>query len=389
MKHLPKLLFAVLLILLGVGLWRFMDLRFDLGSVYPQLSTLRSDPLGGRVLFESLRGVPGLQVRQNFRQWDLYPLPPEGTVLMLGYRPRLAGPANSQAQLEALLEFVNAGGRLVVALPDRGWVRPVIPDFDDLSEEELRFLPSEFLLERLGVSDAGILPADSREPRARRVNDDPGLPESIPFRGRNALLLPDEDWTRLYDQGESCVAARRDYGNGEIVVFAGDYAFSNLALMRDRSPALISWILGGREVILFDENHHGLTDRTVIIELLSRYRLEGLVLAFVIVCLLIAVRYAVPFLPPRPMRSLRDTAGVAGAERVSSLASLLRRSTPLLELLPACWNAWNETRNRRQAPLRPDAQEAVNDAMRIDLSPKEARASILERYHQMDRIINE
>ncbi|MGF1448859.1 MAG: DUF4350 domain-containing protein [Opitutales bacterium] len=388
MKHLPKVAFALLLVLLGVGLWRFMDLRFDVGNVYPPLSTLRSDPLGGRVLFESLRDVPGLEIRQNFRQWDLFPLPTDSTVLLLGYRPDLRSPAASATQLDALLEFVENGGRLVLALPDRGWSKPLDTDFEELEEMELSVV-GQPLLERIELSDAGILPTHSRTPTALRVPRNLDFPPRIPFRGSTSLLLQSEAWTRLYDLGESCVAARRSYGEGEILAFSGDYAFSNLALLRDRSPRLIAGVLGGRARVIFDENHHGLTDRSVIIELLSRYRLEGLVVALAVVFLLVVVRYAVPFLPPLPARSLRDTAGVMGAERVSSLATLLRRSTPPSQLLAACWQAWNETRGRRPAPLNPQTQAAVKDLLQRDLASKQARAALLERYHQMDRIINE
>ena len=56
------MLFLALIVLLGVfgyGLVQLFKLRFAAGDVYPTYSSLRGDPLGCRVYFDSLEQLGG------------------------------------------------------------------------------------------------------------------------------------------------------------------------------------------------------------------------------------------------------------------------------------------------------------------------------------------
>ena len=55
------------LLIFAAGMYRLLDLRFDVGDIYPPYSTLRSDPLGAKVFFESLREIPGVSAERNLR----------------------------------------------------------------------------------------------------------------------------------------------------------------------------------------------------------------------------------------------------------------------------------------------------------------------------------
>ncbi len=48
------------------GLFHLFQLRFELGDIYPEYSSLRTDPLGTMALYESLQKLPGLSVGRDF-----------------------------------------------------------------------------------------------------------------------------------------------------------------------------------------------------------------------------------------------------------------------------------------------------------------------------------
>jgi len=47
------------------GIAHLFVLRFEAGDVYPPYSTLRGDPLGAKVFYESLNALPGIAVERN------------------------------------------------------------------------------------------------------------------------------------------------------------------------------------------------------------------------------------------------------------------------------------------------------------------------------------
>ncbi|MGD2272538.1 MAG: hypothetical protein PVI06_19215, partial [Desulfobacterales bacterium] len=58
---------AVLSLIFCYGVVHLFLLRFETGDIYTPYSSLRSDPLGTRALFESLAQLAALSVRRNFR----------------------------------------------------------------------------------------------------------------------------------------------------------------------------------------------------------------------------------------------------------------------------------------------------------------------------------
>src|SRR5437667_8552085 len=61
----PIILLLALGAALTFGIVQLFELRFEVGDVYPEYSSLRSDPLGAMALYESLERLPGLSVRRD------------------------------------------------------------------------------------------------------------------------------------------------------------------------------------------------------------------------------------------------------------------------------------------------------------------------------------
>ena len=65
MKKVPLVLLLVLLGGFLFGLAQLFKLRFEAGDVFPEYSSLRTDPLGAKALYESLDHL--LTARRNYR----------------------------------------------------------------------------------------------------------------------------------------------------------------------------------------------------------------------------------------------------------------------------------------------------------------------------------
>src|SRR5215471_14422725 len=115
--------FPLLLLLLcgaafAFGLMELFKLRYAVGDVYPEYSSLRTDPLGTMIFYESLQQFPRLSVRRDFNADNQLPEGKDITYLHLA-ATRWDWVSLPQGFLPALEQFVSAGGRLIVTfLPE-------------------------------------------------------------------------------------------------------------------------------------------------------------------------------------------------------------------------------------------------------------------------------
>ena len=77
------------------GVLYLFNRQFAAGGVYPEYSTLRSDPAGAKLIFESLRRLPGVTVARNYLPLDRVS-DRDSTVIMLGVDRRRSRPALSR-----------------------------------------------------------------------------------------------------------------------------------------------------------------------------------------------------------------------------------------------------------------------------------------------------
>ena len=80
------LLLFLCLAAFAAGLFQIFQLRFEAGDVYPEYSSLRSDPLGAMALCESLEKMPGVSVRRDYSAQNQLPHGHDTTYLHLAAR---------------------------------------------------------------------------------------------------------------------------------------------------------------------------------------------------------------------------------------------------------------------------------------------------------------
>ncbi len=361
------LLLALLVAALGFGVWRLFALRFTAGDFFPAYSSLRADPLGTKILFESL-GRAGVDAERGFR-----PLSLSRAGELAGVTVFMVGAERDEFELvaERLARDLEAtaanGSRLVIAFhPEREppeAPRPTVAPQAAAAEkagarrsQATKTGPEPVSLPgRWGFRFAfAALPAAGAAPAAARPEAAGGEEDAALWHSTLVFADLDASWRVLGTRRGRPVLIERDYGPGSIVLLADSYPLSNEALLRDRRPRLLSGLLGANRRALFDEAHLGLRrEPGGIVSLLGRFRLGGLALGLAVLGLLALWRGASPFLPPWPQPAEGDGES-AGRGSTAALVDLVRRNIRAAELPLVCLQEWVRTfpERRRGHPER-------------------------------------
>jgi hypothetical protein len=376
MKKLPLFALLAVGIALALGLAHLFNLRFGEGDVYPAYSTLRSDPLGAKALFESLDRL--VAARRHFQPLDKLGEGRGGTLFYLGAeRSDLRLLPDEFKQLES---FAADGGRVVISLfpsftrPQTNWFaaraqrqaqRPKGLPLDEDEFADQRTVP---ITERWGF-EFGYAPLQrsgrrAYEPaRAWRQAPAP-LPEALDCHSALVFTNLSRPWRVIYarEPGGAVLMERR-WGDGSLVLVADSFYFSNEALQQERRADLLAWFVGPGRRVVFDEAHLGVREEPGIATLARKYRLHGLFVALLTLAALFVWKNSVSFLPPHEAETAPERGDlVAGKDVAAGFVNLLRRNIRSAELLAVCVGEWKKTCARGVPAAKLRAMQAAIDA---------------------------
>jgi hypothetical protein len=309
-KH-DGLLWAIAVALLAALAWGLEQVGvapLETGSVYPPYSSLRSDPLGAKALYESLAGLPDLTVERLYKPRTV--LSEREALFVLGVEV-VEWSTITEKTLTEYESLLRGGGRLVIAfLP----VRP----------------PAL-------IKDGGALQKRWHIKLAwRRADEDvSGIP-----RRSSLFFEPGAEWRTLASRDGEATAVERAIGGGTLALAADSFPLSNEGLRDARDPAYIASLAGADRRIVFDENHFGIVETGSAAQLMRKYHLGGAVAVLALVAGLFLWRSASSFLPAREASA---SGAVTGRDSLEGLASLLRRGVPEKDLLGACFLEWTKS----------------------------------------------
>lgn len=398
-------LLVVVLAATGIGFAYLYGLRIEKGDIFPAYSSLRSDPLGTRALYDSLGALPGIRVDRRFQVLDDLAAQPPRTIIIAGMAAPQWGSLSTK-EFAALDAAVRQGSRLVIALradfagdrvdaapdnEDQDEVRPPPPKEDKATNVDTT--PHPGAKSERGKRDLETAGGEAPETSAdlkhlwgidllklRRVNYDRGavldpaaphgLPQKLRWKSDSYFAVEKgANWRVVYKALGKPVILETDYGRGSIVVAGDAYLLSNEGLLNDRSPRLLSWLVGPHARVEFDESHLGVIEEVGVAALARRY---GLVYAAGTLLLLAALfiwRQTSLFVP------IRNDAPEAmlDCSHTAALEALLLRSVPPAGLIEACSAEWRATAPQSTlprleaalGPARPgDVPAAYNAAVR-------------------------
>jgi hypothetical protein len=380
-------LFALLLAIFIIGVVQLLLLRFKSGDVYPPYSSLRSDPLGTRVFYESLRRLNTVAVQRHYQSLSNMPFDENTTIFYLG--------ASISDWVFVSEDFINifdrlafAGSRLVLSF------RPIVigpseksrgkdSDSDDNGTNEAETPPCgnaenpECSPEAESIDSKTDKPANGEKEvkKRERMNFFPktvSLKEhwGIQFSYREKVTSrlkavsvteldrmpalswhtvsyfdePPAAWRTLYAVDGRPVMLERKIGQGSIILSADSYFFSNEALRSERHPDLLTWLVGSNAKVIFDESHFGVYESPGISALIRTYRFHWFLFGMAIVAILFIWRNAAPLIPARPDIIVRN-GNEFDTQRdfTQGLISLLRRNVSSRQILKVCLAEWKKS----------------------------------------------
>jgi len=367
------------------GFYRLLALRFEAGDVYPPYSTLRTDPLGTKVLYDALEEVPAYKVSRNYQSLEKIMDPGSVTFLCVGVGND-PWTADDEASVETL---ARDGARVVITMlpaeqPSREveeWRKSVSRWGEPDKKLKPKAKGSPAASPKAGPTaspKAGASASPNKKKEEEEQDDEDTVKTvafsevlknwglSVAYRERSFAMSPLEaesaqgdtepalswhtsvyfpkppaDWRVLYKcEGEAAIL-ERPYGRGSIVLAGDSYFLSNEAMRAERAPRLVAWILGTHSRLIFDETHLGVQEEPGISTLMRKYNLYGLVGALGVLALLFVWKTSASFMPPRAEHDEGEV--VTGKDSTAGFVSLLRRGIAPGRLMEMCVEQWKKS----------------------------------------------
>jgi hypothetical protein len=318
--------------------------RFSSGDVYPRYSSLRSDPVGVKALYESLEGLPGLTVARSFVPFERW-RGTGATVFYFGVPLWELSP--DKAELAKQLERAAERGNYVVVS-----LAPFRRDPEDKTP--------------LAVKSWGL-------PLEQAPSED----------GDGPLWFPQaKNWAVVHSDRGKPVVVERQFGKGALALAASTYPFLNQALGENRQTALLIRLIGPRGKVVFEESHLGVVESGSVAALIRRHGLGGLAIGFLMLAVLVIWKGSAAF-PPAWEPETASNGAVAGRDSLSGFASLLRRNVAPRKLMELGWSEWKRMRGRG---LTPEDAAAVESIVSAEADPLRAYARSRSYLSERKRI---
>ena len=428
-----SIVLALTILVLVSGVVHLFILRFQSGDVYPAYSSLRSDPLGARALYESLQNFDDLAVSRNYHVLHSVKLESDTTFLFLG----ASSPGYDSVPEKWVHVFdrlTQSGGRLVVSylavhqkieektcpekklhLEDKAdsaiddEARDSMANYQHRADkspannsesqkaEDLESPKSPAKNKLISIKNHwGIgfdfnenLPSkDNKLLALQATTHRPDLPPAISWHTNLYFELFDDAWQVIYACKGRPVVIERPFGEGSIVLSSDSFFVSNEALRSERHPQLLSWLMGGHSKIIFDEAHFGIHKQPGVASLLRYYRFHWFFAALAVLALLFVWKNAVYFVPPPKDDGLDGTNVVSQKDDTQGLIALLRRNLGGGNILEVCAQEWEQTFKKDKRIQAATVERVKNILPTVSPSPKK-KIDPVAGYRQISRIISE
>ncbi len=415
MRRSSAINFLILIAVVAAAIWAFgsvLSSRFSQGDVYPRYSTLRTDPLGAKALYEAMDQLPGVECQRNYRPLDKLTLKPATALMIYHVRPSDLS-YGSALDGESVVKLATGGARVVITIDGQLSATDTISEAakqkqrendkkriqelreklekEKAKEDEQKGRPAEpqekksdgtkrkneweldslkSLKKQLGISvKAGaftMLPKGGYKTTPARAMAVAAGDMPLWYSKTSLQIEPDASgkWEPLAVVKDDIVLAQRRIGRGVIILATDTYFVSNEALWKEPSPAFLDWLTGGASTIIFDETHLGTQQNPGIMTIANRYGLQGLFFGALALFGLFIWQNSFSLIPPREDNREGSAGTVSGQSATTGLVSLLRRGIPRSNLLRQSFEAWEKSASAKTAAMQrvlPEARKILNE----------------------------
>lgn len=385
-------------LLLTAGVAHLFTIRFQSGDIYPPYSSLRTDPLGAKALYESLARCPGITAERSYMPPEKLATGSGAAILFLGdTMPNSAGDKIfSSESVGAINTQMRKGARIVITIMPRNTKAPEKsakkherekkPGKNQ--EKETKEIKLDKADTKVSIHDwlginYGDFPFYGKVTATldRAAVPQLSLPQSLSCHTSLCFTNIDATWNVIYRHNGQPVIIEREFGKGSIVLSALTYFVSNEAMRDERYPALVSWLIGPNRRIIFDEYHHGIAGNPGVSSLVRKYRMHWLAAGLAILAGLFIWRNSISLVPPHAPQPGDTISTSTGKDSTSGLINLLRRNIPQSAIINACVVEWKKA-------LRMSGHEEERKLLKIqELARRESEAG--QGRHRQVEIYNE
>lgn len=372
------------------AIWALLQFHLTDARNHPMFSSYRSDSLGVKAFYDALEQLPQTTVTRNHENLTRMASSitnPQNTTLFLVGAFRVELDLMSVNKQQALADFVNSGGRLIITLPMSSldfssyiMQSTTVADATE-GEEDFGDLLAQWHIKRI---EGEYLPTD-----CLLADIDLPLPLSLEWRSKKAFEVSHVDWHTVYlmhdEEGQTIpLILERNIGEGAVVVSADSYFFTNQAMKTHRYTRLLSWLVGDNGQVIFDETIHGRVEYPGVMGLIRRYRLTGTFVGIFLLVALFVWRNAISLVPPLDEAMGRESDAITVGHDVSSgLNQLLKRNISKANLLPTCLNEWEKSARSSRHQLAKIKQ--VNTY--IETHADDVRKNPIETYRTISLLL--
>lgn len=381
-------------VLFLIGIVHLCALRFRAGDVYPPLSSLRGDPLGLKVLHDSLKELDGIEVLRNYRPLSrLQANGSHGPFTLIYSGAKLE---ESSRHWDDLRRLAIAGNRVAVIFAPAESAPTPTPTPSPKKEEENDSKAKDAAFQNKDVAVGNKAEVKRRKPRKAEPAETPDEPklettqEALEHFGVH--LHFEKDWDQivltargtgdaepalswhsvawfettnphqnvLYTCAKKPVVIECPLGKGSFVLASDSFFVTNEALRNERAPRLLAMLIGSNKKIVFDEYHHGVTETSGVAMLIRKYRLESVFGVLALLACLFIWKSASPLLPRAPVGQTSQQDTIVGRDATQGFVNLLRRSIPRSQLIATCVDEWNKAFAHQRGRIEPPAPSGAN-----------------------------
>jgi hypothetical protein len=266
---------------------RLIVAQFATGSSYPAFSSLRSDPLGTKVLYDVIETLGRKPARSYIPLNEQ--TAQDATVFVLGVHPQwLAAMGSHKPSVKRQTVVLGLAGDCV-PLELKAWAVKT-----QCADKAQSFSAPEW----------NVINANS--------------------------------------MGQARAISRR-FGETQVILLADSRMLNNGSLLRNRRTELIAYLLEQNHTVLFDEEHLGVTDAGSVGLLIRRYRLYWVIAAALFIFGLFVWKNSSSFLPREEIASEE----IGGRDSAAAMANLLHRTVPRSELIPVAIAQWAKSAGKQ------------------------------------------
>lgn len=343
-RYTPAIVLIVCVAALIYGSVELLSLRYESGDVYPEYSSLRSDPLGTMALYESIGKLEGFKAARDFSVTGM-PDPVGITYLHIATTDGALDhiPPGEMLKTE---QFVTRGARLIITFfPEASRKPKPVGEKNPTTGAEQSAEKTVSLWDQWGLKPRVInLRRGKQESfEAVPVSNASGLklPETLDWHSGLVFENLNKTWKPLYVRGKDPVLVERHFGAGSVVIATDSYFLSNEALRDARHSDLLAWLIGPNRTVIFDEAHLGVVEQPGVAALIGRYRLHWVIAALVVLAALFVWKNATSLVPAHSPETAK--AYIEGKDSASGFVNLLRRNVAAREILTTCYSEWKKT----------------------------------------------